>query len=67
MKISREFTAFLRKIASNNKVMERGNYITLVKSNTLDCTQWQRELWSDKRIDEIRKYHGVNIPFDPTS
>jgi hypothetical protein len=28
-------------------------FISIIKSDTFDCTEWQRNLWKGKSIDEI--------------
>jgi hypothetical protein len=33
--------------------VEAGRFIYLVKSERFDYTEWQRNLWNDKTIDEV--------------
>jgi hypothetical protein len=34
-------------------IAEAGRFISLVKRDTFDYTEWRRDLWEDKTIDEI--------------
>jgi hypothetical protein len=36
-------------------VLETERFITSIKSSNFDYTEWQKELWKDKSIDEIHK------------
>ena len=50
-------------------VLETERFITSIKSNNFDYTEWQKNLWNDKSIEELhematefenRKF-GINI------
>jgi hypothetical protein len=34
-------------------VVDAERFISMVKRDTFDYTEWQRELWGDKHIEEI--------------
>jgi hypothetical protein len=36
-------------------VLETERFITSIKSGNFDYTEWHKELWKDKTIDEIHK------------
>ena len=36
-------------------VLETERFITSIKSNNFDYTEWHKNLWKDKSIDEIHK------------
>ena len=36
-------------------VLETERFITSIKSNNFDYTEWHKDLWKDKSIDEIHK------------
>ncbi|GHV92701.1 hypothetical protein AGMMS50268_32040 [Spirochaetia bacterium] len=36
-------------------VLETERFITSIKSNNFDYTEWHKNLWKDKTIDEIHK------------
>jgi hypothetical protein len=36
-------------------VLETERFITSIKSSNFDYTEWHKELWKDKTIDEIHK------------
>ncbi|GHU48086.1 hypothetical protein FACS1894200_04510 [Spirochaetia bacterium] len=36
-------------------VLETERFITSIKSNNFDYTEWHKNLWEDKTIDEIHK------------
>jgi hypothetical protein len=36
-------------------VLDAERFITSIKSNNFDYTEWHKNLWKDKTIDEIHK------------
>ena len=36
-------------------VLETERFITSIKSNNFDYTEWQKNLWNDESIEEIHK------------
>jgi hypothetical protein len=36
-------------------ILETERFITSIKSNNFDYTEWHKELWKDKGIEEIHK------------
>jgi hypothetical protein len=36
-------------------ILEAERFITSIKSSNFDYTEWHKELWKDKSIDEIHK------------
>ena len=36
-------------------VLETERFITSIKSNNFDYTEWQKTLWNDKSIEELHK------------
>ena len=36
-------------------VLETERFITSIKSNNFDYTEWHKDLWKDKSIDDIHK------------
>ncbi|MDR1909515.1 MAG: hypothetical protein LBQ35_06335 [Spirochaetaceae bacterium] len=36
-------------------VLDTERFITSIKSNNFDYTEWHKNLWKDKNIDEIHK------------
>jgi len=49
-------------------VLETERFITSIKSNNFDYTEWQKNLWNDKSIEEVhemavefeKKKYGIN-------
>ena len=42
-------------------IIETERFITSIKSNNFDYTEWQKELWKDKTIDEV---HQMAVEFE---
>jgi hypothetical protein len=42
-------------------LLETERFITSIKSNNFDYTEWHKELWKDKSIDEI---HRIAVEFE---
>jgi hypothetical protein len=40
-------------LIKNFGVLNTERFITSIKSNNFDYTEWQKNLWKDKTIDEI--------------
>jgi len=36
-------------------VLETERFITSIKSNNFDYTEWQKNLWNDKSVEELHK------------
>jgi len=36
-------------------VLETERFITSIKSNNFDYTEWQKTLWNDKSVEELHK------------
>jgi hypothetical protein len=43
----------MNALISNLGEVDAERFIVMVKRDTFDYTEWQRNLWSDKSIDEI--------------
>ena len=44
-------------------VLETERFITSIKSNNFDYTEWHKNLWKDKSIEEI---HKIATEFEQT-
>ena len=42
-------------------VLETERFITSIKNNNFDYTEWQKNLWKDKTIDEV---HQMAVKFE---
>ena len=42
-------------------VLETERFITSIKNNNFDYTEWQKDLWKDKTIDEV---HQMAVKFE---
>jgi hypothetical protein len=42
-------------------MLETERFITSIKSDSFDYTEWRKELWKDKTVDEI---HGMAVEFE---
>jgi hypothetical protein len=42
-------------------ILETERFITSIKSNNFDYTEWHKELWKDKNIEEI---HTMAVEFE---
>ena len=45
----------LRALVDNLGAVEAERFIALILREPFDYTKWQKELWSDKNIEEISK------------
>ena len=45
----------LRALVEALGTIEAERFITLILREPFDYTQWQRQLWADKSVDEISK------------
>lgn len=45
----------LRALVEALGTVEAERFITLILREPFDYTQWQRQLWADKSVDEISK------------
>jgi len=43
----------MKALISNLGELDTERFIVMVKRDTFDYTEWQRNLWSDKSIEEI--------------
>ena len=45
----------LRALVEALGIVEAERFITLILREPFDYTQWQRQLWADRRVDELSK------------
>ena len=50
----------MRLLIENLGLLEAEKFIMLIRSEAFDYTQWQKNLWPDKTIDEI--FNAAQIP-----
>ena len=43
------------------RVLETERFITSIKNNNFDYTEWLKDLWKDKTIDEV---HQMAVKFE---
>lgn len=46
-------TEGMRALRNQLGVVEAERFITLIRRDNFDYTEWQRDLWPDKSVDEI--------------
>jgi hypothetical protein len=46
-------TEGMKALRNQLGVVEAERFITLIRRDNFDYTEWQRELWPDKSVDEI--------------
>ena len=44
-------------------VLETERFITSIKNNNFDYTEWQKKLWNDKSVEEL---HKMAVEFEQT-